>query len=184
MGFPYLFILFFLFRVTESQSTVHAFNRTDLHAAIVDMRSKAYYGFAILLQMMNETSQANWDLTFFMPNDRDLSKLSLSADHIEDFLLRHSIPMPLNFNDLAHFPTGTFVPSGIPNRMIRIYNRGRGYFFVNNAQVTAPNICLNSLIKCHGIDAVIEYDNVPHSENVDMHPAVATEPVNKSGADL
>ncbi|KAJ7967814.1 FAS1 domain-containing protein [Quillaja saponaria] len=163
MGLYFLFILLFLFRVTESQSTAHTFNHTDLQAAIVDMRSKAYYGFTILLQMLNETSLANSDLTFFMPNDRKLSESSISANHLGDFLLSHSIPMPLHFSDLAHFPTGTVVPSDFSDRMIRIHNGGRGDFFVNNAQVTERNICVNSVIKCHGIDAVIEYDNVSYS---------------------
>lgn len=94
-----------------------------------------------------------------MPDDKELSSSSISIDEVEEFLLKHAIPMPLYFNDLAHFPTGTLVPSGNSSKMIRIHNRGRGDFFVNNAQIVSANICLNSVIKCHGIDAIIEYDN-------------------------
>lgn len=158
MGLHYLFMILFLFGFAESQSIIHPFNHTDLQEAIGDMRAKSYYGFAMLLQMLNGTSQPTRELTFLMPDDRELSASAISADEIENFLLTHAIPMPLYFNDLSHFPTGTLVPSGIGSRMIRIHNRGRGDFFVNNAQIVAANVCLSSVIKCHGIDAIIEYD--------------------------
>ncbi|XP_058755179.1 uncharacterized protein LOC131628354 [Vicia villosa] len=137
---------------------MHPFNHTDLQAAIADMRSKSFYGFAMLLQMLNETSQASREVTYLMPDDRELSDSAISADEIEDFLLSHAIPMPLYFNDMSHFPTGTLVPSGVNSRMIRIHNRGRGDYFVNNAQIVSANVCLSSVIKCHGVDAIIEYD--------------------------
>jgi hypothetical protein len=158
MGLQHLFMIFFLFGFAQSQSIIHPFNHTDLQAAISDMRSKSFYGFAMLLQMLNGTSQPIRELTFFMPDDRELSASPITADEIEDFLLIHAIPMPLYFNDLSHFPTGTLVPSGISSRMIKIHNRGRGDFFVNNAQIVTANVCLSSVIKCHGIDAIIEYD--------------------------
>ncbi|QHO37455.1 hypothetical protein HN51_003910 [Arachis hypogaea] len=157
----YYYLLMMLVLVTgyaESQPIFHPFNHTDLQAAISDMRTKSYYGFAMLLQMLNGTSQPSSSLTFLMPDDRELSTSAIAADEIEDFLLSHAIPMPLYFNDLSHFPTGTLVPSGISTKMIRIHNRGRGDFFVNNAQIVSANVCLGSVIKCHGIDAIIEYD--------------------------
>ena len=72
--------------------------------------------------------------------------------------MRHSIPMPLHFSDLAHFPTGTLVPSGEESKMIRIQNHGTGNFFVNNTKIVLGNVCSGFVIKCHGIDQVIEYD--------------------------
>ncbi|XP_057432879.1 uncharacterized protein LOC130725688 [Lotus japonicus] len=153
-----LIVILFLLGCAESRSSIHAFNHTDIQVAIEDMRSKSYYGFAMLLQMLNGTSQPIRELTFFMPDDRELSSASISADEIDEFLLSHAIPMPLYFNDLSHFPTGTVVPSGVSSRMIHIHNRGRGDYFVNNAQIVSANVCLNSVIKCHGIDEVIEYD--------------------------
>ncbi|KAI4298794.1 hypothetical protein L6164_032311 [Bauhinia variegata] len=158
MGLQCLFLLLFLFGFTESQSPIQPFNHTDLQATIMDMRSKSYYSFAMLLQMLNGTSEPTRDLTFFMPDDRELSAYSISADHIEEFLLSHSVPMPLYYNDLSHFPTGTIVPSGVDAKMMTIHNSGKGEFFVNNAQIVAANVCLSSMIKCHGIDQVIEYD--------------------------
>jgi len=56
--------------------------------------------------------------------------------------------MPLSFSDLSHFPTGTLVPSGLDHQLLQ----GKADFSVNNAQVIKPNLCLNSIIKCHGID--------------------------------
>ncbi|KAI5447052.1 uncharacterized protein LOC127112423 [Lathyrus oleraceus] len=158
MGLQHLFMILFLFGFAKSQPTIHPFNHTDLQAAIGDMRARSFYGFAMLLQMLNGTSQPSRELTYLMPGDRELSASAMSADEIEDFLLSHAILMPLYFNDLSHFPTGTLVPSGMDSRMIRIHNRGRGDYFVNNAQIVSVNVCLNSVIKCHGVDAIIEYD--------------------------
>ncbi|KAM1793454.1 hypothetical protein EV2_038225 [Malus domestica] len=156
-----LFILVVLFLLWESAPSlqVHALNSTDVQAAVMDMRSKSYYGFAILLQMLNATSQPYRMLTFLMPSDSELSASPISIDHLEDFLISHAVPMPLLLNDFLHFPTGSLIPSGVENKMIRINNRGRANFVVNNAHIVTPNICQNSYIKCHGIDAVIKYDN-------------------------
>ncbi|CAK8531284.1 unnamed protein product [Lathyrus sativus] len=158
MGLQHFFMILFLFGFAKSQPTIHSYNHTDLQAAIGDMRAKSFYGFAMLLQMLNGTSQPSRELTYLMPDDRELSASAISADKIEEFLLSHAIPMPLYFTDLSHFPTGTLVPSAMDARMIRIHNRGRGDYFVNNAQIVSANVCLNSVIKCHGVDAVIEYD--------------------------
>ncbi|KAL2969938.1 hypothetical protein AAZX31_15G111400 [Glycine max] len=104
-----LFLSLFLLGFAESQSQPfnHAFNHTDLQATIGDMRAKSYYGFVMLLQMLNGTSQPNRDLTFLMPDDKELSASSISTDEVEEFFLKHALPMPLYFNDLSHFPTGT-----------------------------------------------------------------------------
>ncbi|KAK2631081.1 hypothetical protein EUGRSUZ_L03441, partial [Eucalyptus grandis] len=117
------------------------------------MRSRSFFGFAILLQMLNGTSEPNRDLTFLIPTDPELSGLSISVNRLEEFILRHSIRMPLSFGELSHFPTGTLVPSEYRDRLVRIHNHGRLSFFVNNARVITPNVCSNSVIKCHGIDA-------------------------------
>ena len=49
-------ILLTLFAIGESQSTM-SFNQADLQAAMADMRSLSYYGFVILLKILN--SQPN-----------------------------------------------------------------------------------------------------------------------------
>ncbi|XP_023001077.1 FAS1 domain-containing protein SELMODRAFT_448915-like [Cucurbita maxima] len=143
-------------------------NHTNLLAAVGDMRAQSFYGFAILLQMLNATTQLTLrDITFFIPLDPQLSNISIPTDHLESFVLSHSIVMPLQFSDLIRFPTGSIVPSGYRNRMIRIHNHGRGHFLVNNAAVTIPNVCSSSGgIKCHGIDKVIDYGNAYDNHNV------------------
>ncbi|KAK2432109.1 hypothetical protein P8452_45109 [Trifolium repens] len=87
------FILFLtLFAVGESQSTA-AFNQTDLQTTMSDMRSRSYYGFVILLKILNRLPnqlQSN-DFTFLTPNDEDLSHFSITTDELLDFLLSHSI---------------------------------------------------------------------------------------------
>ncbi|XP_045829323.1 uncharacterized protein LOC123920994 [Trifolium pratense] len=154
-------LLLTLFAVGESQSTA-AFNQTDLQTAMSDMRSRSYYGFVILLKILNSLPnqlQSN-DFTFLMPNDEDLSHFSITTDELHDFLLSHSIPTALLLSHLLHFPNGSIVPSGLPNKVINITNSGRAGLFVNNARVVTPNVCLNSLIRCHGISAAMTFENV------------------------
>ncbi|XP_014517395.1 uncharacterized protein LOC106774884 [Vigna radiata var. radiata] len=157
-SFDYLDLL--IDNIAESQPFTHPFNHTDLQSAISDMRAKSYYGFTMLLQMLTgTTAQPNGEFTFLMPDDKQLSSSSISADQVGDFLLKHAISMPLYFSDLSHFPTGTLIPSGNISKMIRIHNRGKGDFFLNNAKIVSANVCLKSVIKCHGVDAIIDYYN-------------------------
>ncbi|KAF5728529.1 hypothetical protein HS088_TW21G00677 [Tripterygium wilfordii] len=155
-----------------------------MQAAVGDMRAQSFYGFAVILQMyLNSNSSTQHQifneeesLTFFMPVDRELSKFTLSPEHLEDFLLSHSMTMTLQFSDLIHFPTGTIVPSGLHDRLIKIQNHGKSNFYVNDAQVITPNVCINSMmIKCHGIDSVIKYENddYPNNRRIDRAPAAA-----------
>ncbi|CAN0927170.1 hypothetical protein LINGRAHAP2_LOCUS35730 [Linum grandiflorum] len=125
------------------------------------MRAMSYHGFVILLKILVSTPDTiqNGELTFLMPTNDQLSGLNLTADHLHDLVLGHSIPSALLLTHLLHFPNGSLVPSGIPNKMLRITNSRRSGLFVNNARITTPNVCLNSMIKCHGVDAVITFDD-------------------------
>lgn len=172
--FSLIVFILFLVRVQESQLlTAHAFNcndtTVDMEVALCDMRSESYYGFSMLLRMVDLSFFENSDWTFFMPNDEELSAYPISKANLEDFILRHAIPKPLLFSDLARFPTGTFVPSGAHGKLLHIQNHGRSGFFVNNAEVERPNMCLDSQIKCHGIDAVIITNATDHPQNVRKH---------------
>ncbi|KAJ7960273.1 FAS1 domain-containing protein [Quillaja saponaria] len=152
-----------LFAVGESQH-VNSINQTDLQAAMSDMRTRSYHGFVILLKILNSMPESlrDTDITFFMPNDEDLSAVAVTPDHLQDFILSHSIPTPLMLNHLLHFPNGTLVPSGIPSRMISITNNGKPAMFLNNARIDTPNVCISSLIRCHGISAALKFsDMVP-----------------------
>lgn len=175
-------LLVTLFTVGESQSQSQStitFNQTDLQTAMADMRSKSYYGFVILLKILNSqpNSLQNNDMTFLMPNDEDLSKFSITPEQLRDFLLSHSIPTPLLLNHLLHFPNGSVVPSSLPSRVISITNSGRsGGLFVNNARIVTPNVCLNSLIRCHGISAALTFD-----DNVPFHRSPVLKDTPKNG---
>ena len=149
-----------LWAVGESQPT-NAINATDLEAAMVDMRTRSYNGFVILLKVLNSipNSLPSTDVTFLMPDDEVLSRLSITSESLHDFILSHSIPTALVLSYLMHFPNGTLVPSSIPTKMISITNRGKSGLFVNNARITKPNVCQNSLIRCHGISAALSYSN-------------------------
>ncbi|PIA25642.1 hypothetical protein AQUCO_11000047v1 [Aquilegia coerulea] len=161
MGLSIIFILFSLLRmVSSAPPAAHPVTTpgklTDLSQAITDMRSKSYYGFVILLDMLNTTAKStlSQEVTFFMPIDSQLAEYPISPDRLVDFILSHSIPEPLVFSELAHVPTGTLIPSFL-NDQFRISRLGR-HVFVNNAQIVAPNVCSSTTIRCHGINAVID----------------------------
>lgn len=162
-----LLLSLFFFSVSSAVPIVsQTSNHTDLRAAIEDMRAKSFYGFAILLQMLNSTTQLTLkDITFFIPQDPQLSNISIPVDRLEAFVLSHLIVMPLQFGDLIRFPTGSIVPSGYHSRMIRIHNHGRAHFVVNNAVVNVPNVCSSSEgIKCHGVNKVIDYGSSSYGD--------------------
>jgi len=154
-------LLTLLFAIAECQSTI-SFNQTDLEAAMTDMRNRSYYGFVILLKILNsqQNSFRSNDLTFLMPNDDELSQFSISLEKLHDFILSHSIPTPLLLSHLLRFPNGSVVPSSIPSRMINITNSGRTGLFVNNARIVTPNVCQSSSIRCHGISAALTFANM------------------------
>ncbi|CAL0315940.1 unnamed protein product [Lupinus luteus] len=159
----WLVFLLTIFTLTQSQNTA-PFNQTDLQAAMTDMRSHSYYGFVILLKILNSqpNSLQNNDLTFLMPSDEQLSHFSITPLQLHDFLLSHSIPTPLVLNHLLHFPNGSVVPSSIPTKSINITNTGKSGLFVNNARIVTPNVCQTSLIRCHGISAALTFHtNLP-----------------------
>lgn len=152
-------------------------NQTDLQLAIGEMRMRSYHGFVILLKILNSTSDLiqNNDVTFLMPSDEDLSRAALSPESLKDFVLSHCIPSPLMLNNLLRFPSGTLVPSNIPNKMINITVTRNSGLLVNNAKIVSPNVCVTSMIRCHGISTTITFDNsLPafnHNSkgNSDMH---------------
>ncbi|OIW04278.1 hypothetical protein TanjilG_00838 [Lupinus angustifolius] len=161
--------------VTASENTP-SFNQTDLEAAMTDMRSHSYYGFVILLKILNSQPKSlqNNDLTFLMPSDAELSQFSITPLQLHDFLLSHSIPTPLVLNHLLHFPNGSVVPSSIPTKSINITNSGKSGLFVNNARIVTPNVCQTSLIRCHGISAALTFDNNPPIPPLSSEPKPPT----------
>ncbi|KAL5700044.1 hypothetical protein ACHQM5_025543 [Ranunculus cassubicifolius] len=156
MGLPATFILFSLFTMV-SAAAPRTFDplTSDLTSAMSEMRSKSYYGFVILLDMLNETTKdALRQATFLMPSDDHLAKSPVSPNQLEEFVLSHTIPLPLVYNQLARTPPGTLIPSFISNRFFKISSL-RTSIFLNNAHIIEPNVCSSPLIQCHGINAVI-----------------------------
>ncbi|KAG9443521.1 hypothetical protein H6P81_014861 [Aristolochia fimbriata] len=155
MGLSVLLLLA-LFQLAQSQSISAPAGINEMESAMEDLRSRSYDGFVILLKMINHTSTG---VTFLVPMDKVLSQHAISPLNLRQFVLHHRIGKPLPFKNLMNFPTGTQIPSGLPNQMFTIVNGGRRNFSVNNAKIIAPNMCRSPLIKCHGIDAVISFDH-------------------------
>ncbi|PIA25641.1 hypothetical protein AQUCO_11000046v1 [Aquilegia coerulea] len=128
----------------------------ELPVAISDMRSKSYFGFVILLNLLNATTKSalGQQVTFFMPNDQQLATSTISPGGLDDFVLTHTVPEPLIFSSLARAPNGTLIQSFTTNQFLRISNIGRRVF-INNAHIVTRNVCSSDTIKCHGISAVI-----------------------------
>ncbi|KAF5749110.1 hypothetical protein HS088_TW04G01072 [Tripterygium wilfordii] len=128
----------------------------DLLVAIEEMITANHFTFVMLINMSPIDQRLEGNITFLMPNDRMLSRTRIPQQHLSDFLLRHSIPSPLLFDYLQHIPTGSFIPSSIPEYMLKISNGGRLSYFLNNVKIISPNICTRgSSIRCHGIDGVL-----------------------------
>lgn len=158
-------------------ATAMDIRRTNIEVAIEEMQRANYFTFVMLLRMAPPDLMMileGGNLTFFMPNDKTLSQdsnivsLAAPANHtttppsLAHFLLRHSIPSPLLFEYLQHFPAGSTVPTSDPDLVLRITNHGRRSFFLNNVRVSSPDICTRgSSIRCHGIDGVIQPNSVP-----------------------
>ncbi|XAR52088.1 hypothetical protein NMG60_11019987 [Bertholletia excelsa] len=129
----------------------------DLMVAIEEMKKANYFTFIMLINMVPLENLIQSNVTFLMPNDRMLAKTTLPEKAVSDFLLSHSIPSPLLFDYLEHIPTGSILPTSKPKFMLRVSNKGRRSFHLNNVQIISPNICTaGSSIRCHGIDGVVE----------------------------
>ncbi|XP_047155749.1 FAS1 domain-containing protein SELMODRAFT_448915-like [Vigna umbellata] len=128
----------------------------DLVAATREMQKANYFTFVMLINMSPPDTRLVGNVTFLMPNDRMLANMVLQEGSVSGFLLRHSIPSPLLFEVFGQFPTGTTIPTSLPNCMLRVSNNGRKNYVLNNVKLISPNICVaGSSIRCHGIDGVL-----------------------------
>lgn len=154
-------VLLTLIAAAASQQTPSV-NQTELQAAMEDMRGKFYFGFVIMLKLLSSSSNSiplnNGDITFLVPDDRELSESGIGAEDLHEFVLSHTIPSALAFNSLLRFPSGTLVPSAASGRALTFTNNGRSSLVINNAKVVRPNMCnTTSLMKCHGISAALKF---------------------------
>lgn len=138
----------------------------ELLDAIAEMQRANYFTFVTLINMVSLDQRIQTNVTFLMPNDRMLSRTLMPQGTVFDFLLRHSIPSPLLFDYLQHIPTGSIIPSSLPDYMLKISNNGRRNFSLNNVKIISPNICsAGSSIRCHGIDGVLSLIMMPENNN-------------------
>lgn len=159
-----LFLVLFLYVVItvllSSATPAESQHNQDLVAAIEEMQRANYFTFVMLINMSPFDTRLEGNVTFLMPNDRMLAKMAIPEGSISGFLLRHSIPSPLLFGTMEELPTGTSIPSSLPNYMLRITNNGRKDFVVNNVRIISHNICVaGSSIRCHGIDGILSEGN-------------------------
>ncbi|XP_019446028.1 PREDICTED: FAS1 domain-containing protein SELMODRAFT_448915-like [Lupinus angustifolius] len=160
------FVVFLLLLMFFSSVTPTEINQ-DLVAATKEMQKANYFTFVMLINMSPLDTRLEGNVTFLMPNDRMLANnMVLQEGFISSFLLRHSVPSPLIFETLEQFPTGTIIPSSLPNCMLRVSNYGRRNFVLNNVKIISRNICTaGSSIRCHGIDGVLSEDCVSNNNS-------------------
>ncbi|XP_060188209.1 FAS1 domain-containing protein SELMODRAFT_448915-like [Lycium barbarum] len=163
----HMFLTFLLMLLISSVSTATNSSQ-DILQATEEMRKANYFTFVMLINMAPaDLIQGN--ITFLMPRDRTLSQTLIQENDVEDFLLRHSIPSPLLFDHLEHFPTGSMIPTSKPDLVLRVTNSGNMRFFLNNARVISPNICTKTAsIRCHGIDQVLEDNTLASDHNASL----------------
>ncbi|KAE8077475.1 hypothetical protein FH972_016035 [Carpinus fangiana] len=147
----------------------------DLPGATEEMQRANYFTFVTLINMASLDSKIQANVTFLMPNDRMLSRNVMAPGSVSSFLLRHSIPTPLLFDDLEHLPTGSIIPSSLPGYMLKISNNGRKNFSLNDVKIISPNICTEgSSIRCHGIDGVLLESSMPEHNTTAPSPSCSS----------
>ncbi|XVF56585.1 hypothetical protein PTKIN_Ptkin06aG0132900 [Pterospermum kingtungense] len=142
----------------------------DLLVAIEEMQKANYFTFVMLINMSPLDPKFLGNVTFLMPSDRMLSKTIIPENAVSSFLYRHSIPSSLLIEHLLYIPTGSILPSSMPEYILNVSNGGgRRSFFLNNVRIISPNICAaGSSIRCHGIDGVLtpeSYISLPTCSN-------------------
>lgn len=161
-------ILTFLVMLLISSVSIATDSSQDILQAVQEMRTANYFTFVMLINMA-PADLIRGNITFLMPRDRTLSQTLIQENDVADFLLRHSIPSPLLFDHLEHFPTGSMIPTSKPDLVLRVTNSGNMRFFLNNARVISPNICTKSAsIRCHGIDQVLEDATLTSDHNASL----------------
>ncbi|CAH2072562.1 unnamed protein product [Thlaspi arvense] len=155
-------IIFFMFLIvvtssTRAQRSPHVRNNHGLSIAVEEMEKANYFSFVMLINMLHSVNPkflAN--VTFLMPKDKTLSRTHIiHQDSVTEFLLRHSIPSPLPFEQLSLIPNGSTIPSSLPHYTLQISNGGKSNYFLNNVKIISRNICSLGSIKCHGIDGIL-----------------------------
>ncbi|KAL2322963.1 hypothetical protein Fmac_027342 [Flemingia macrophylla] len=152
----FVMVFLILMMISSTTPTVSDSMNQDLVEATREMQTANYFTFVMLINMSPLDTRLEGNVTFLMPNDRMLANMVLQEGSVSGFLLRHSIPSPLAFDVLEKFPTGTTIPSSLPNCMLRVSNNGRKNYVLNNVKIISPYICVEgSSIRCHGIDGVL-----------------------------
>lgn len=158
-------ILTFLVKLLLSSVSAATNSTSDIRQAIEEMRTANYFTFIMLINMAPD-DLVKGNITFLMPRDKTLSQTLIQENNVVDFLQRHSLPSPLLFDHLQHFPTGSMIPTSKPDLFLRVNNSGYMHLFLNDARVVSPNICTKSAsIRCHGIDQVLEGATLPSEHN-------------------
>ncbi|KAE8725198.1 Cellulose synthase-like D3 [Hibiscus syriacus] len=141
---------------SSTTTTLSPDDNRDLRVAMEEMQKANYFTFVMLLRMSPSDSKFLANVTFLMPNDRMLSKTVIPENEVHTFLQRHSIPSQLIFEHLLYIPTGSILPSNLPEYAMNVANGGmRRSFVLNNVRIISPNICTTGSIRCHGIDGVL-----------------------------
>jgi len=152
----FMVAFFVLMLILSATPTEMDARNQDLAAATREMQRANYFTFVMLINMSPPDTRLMENVTFLMPNDRMLANMVLQEGSVSDFLLKHSIPSPLLFEVLGQFPTGTTIPTSLPNCMLRVSNNGKKNYILNNVKIISPNLCVaGSSIRCHGIDGVL-----------------------------
>ncbi|KAF5771466.1 putative FAS1 domain-containing protein [Helianthus annuus] len=148
----------FSFAFMMISSVVISSGKSDIDVAIDEMERANYFTFVMLMNMV-PPNLFQGNVTFLMPSDRSLSRSMILQNSVEALLLRHSIPSPLLFDHLLHFPTNSILPTSDPDLMLKVSNSGRRGFFLGNVRIVTPNICTHGYsVRCHGVDGVLSID--------------------------
>ncbi|XP_071687199.1 FAS1 domain-containing protein SELMODRAFT_448915-like [Rutidosis leptorrhynchoides] len=156
----YVSVLIITFMISSMAYAVSNITRNnDIEVAIEEMERANYFTFVMLINMV-PSDLFQGGVTFLVPSDESLSRITMPPNNVTDLLLRHSIPSPLLFDHLLHLPTNSMLPTSNPELMVKVFNSGRMGLFLGNVRIVSPNVCTHGdSVRCHGIDRVLNVDD-------------------------
>ncbi|KAL5699406.1 hypothetical protein ACHQM5_030315 [Ranunculus cassubicifolius] len=95
--------------------------------------------------------------TFFIPNDDSVSIFHQKSQFDPSNIGYHIVPQQLTLDDLLLLPTGSRIPTLLPDNSILVTRNDKLNFTIDDTNITHPNLYVGSAVSVHGIGSVLNY---------------------------
>ncbi|XP_068658216.1 fasciclin-like arabinogalactan protein 19 [Aristolochia californica] len=208
-------LIFFVLSLSYSLPRVaQGIPEEELHALIWELRRKGYHLFPRAIMTSTDLRQqilAGPAFTLFAPTDAALFALEMTAD--DDVYIRtlhcHFAPSSLSYIFLRALPSGSFIPSLLPGRYLRVSPLGGDdwgvlaerpdFLTIDGVDVVLPGIFYSRNVAVHGLDGILSIrplldvnqdedrstspsEFVPYSSEIDPDPSPISQDSLRSSA--